>query len=92
MVGCDHRVRIPAVEPPGYDAAMLHSYSLLVPDTAAQIRRELAHLLDGDTGRFAELVVIAELLHGVARGANHVLAGPLRHRAAAVLGRNLANR
>src|SRR6266511_1809042 len=54
--------------PTGYDAAMLHAYSLLVSKVAAQIRRELAHVLDTPAGRFAELVVITELLHATTRG------------------------
>jgi signal transduction histidine kinase len=32
--------------PAGYDAAMLHSYSLLVPAIAARVRAELADALD----------------------------------------------
>lgn len=77
--------------PPGYDAATLHSYSILAPDTAQQIRHEFAHLLDSDTGRQAELVVITDLLHSIAQGTNPALAGPLRHRAELVLGRSLAD-
>lgn len=71
--------------PPGYDAAMLHSYSLLVPETAAQIHQELSHLLNGPHGRFAERVVITELLHGVTQGANQILTEPLRLRVASIL-------
>jgi len=75
--------------PAGYDAATLHSYSLLVPPVAARIRRELACILDTPAGRFAELVVITELLHGAARGDNLALSGPLRQRAALLLGRTV---
>ncbi|WP_223830603.1 aminoglycoside phosphotransferase/kinase family protein [Nocardiopsis quinghaiensis] len=75
--------------PAGYDAAMLHSYSLLVPMTAARIRAELAHVLDTPAGRFAELAVITELLHGTARGDNTELREPLRNRAQHLLGRTL---
>ncbi|MGW4804768.1 hypothetical protein [Kitasatospora sp. NPDC004272] len=68
------------VAPAGYDAAVLHSYSLLVPETAAEVRRRLGHVLDTPAGRFAELVVITELLQTTARGDNLDLAGPLRGR------------
>jgi hypothetical protein len=71
--------------PAGYDAAMLHSCTLLVPGVAERVRSELADMLDTPTGRFAELVAITELLHGTTRGANLPLAEPLRHRAAGLL-------
>ncbi|WP_256178263.1 hypothetical protein [Kitasatospora aureofaciens] len=70
------------VAPAGYDAALLHAYSLLVPDTATEVRRWLGHILDTSSGRFAELVVITELLQTVARGDNLELEGPLRARLA----------
>ncbi|MFB9961656.1 phosphotransferase [Sinosporangium siamense] len=73
--------------PTGYDAAVLHSYSLLVPAVAARIRDRLAHLLDTPAGRFAELAVITELLEFNARDDNLDLAAPLRDRAAHLLGR-----
>lgn len=72
--------------PVGYDAATLHSYSLLVPTVAARVRAELAHLLNTDTGRIAELAVITELLHTTTHGDNTDLAEPLRQRAAELLG------
>lgn len=72
--------------PAGYDAATLHSYSLLVPDIAASVRRELAHILDTPAGRFAELAAITELLHTAARGGNAALTEPLRRRASVLLG------
>lgn len=75
--------------PTGYDAATLHTYSLLVPSTAARIRAELAHLLNTPAGRFAELVVITEFLHGVARGRNAELHDPLLRRAEQLLERAL---
>jgi len=74
--------------PPSYDAATLHSYSLLAPDTATQINRELAHLLDTTTGQHAELIVITELLHTADQGINPTLTRPLRHRAETILGRS----
>lgn len=73
--------------PAGYDAATLHSYSLLVPAIAARVRRELAHILNTPGGRFAELAVITELLHTAARGDNAALTEPLRERAATLLRR-----
>ena len=75
--------------PAGYDAAMLHSYSLLVPAAAACIHDELAHLLDTAAGRFAELAVISELLHTATKGSNLALAEPLRQRAAVLLQREV---
>lgn len=80
--------RAGASPPSSYDA-VLHSYSLLVPGLAARIRGELAHLLDTSTGRFAELVVITQLLHSTTRGDNLELAEPLRNRAALLLGRTV---
>ncbi|MBB4925891.1 hypothetical protein [Kitasatospora kifunensis] len=68
------------VAPAGYDAALLHAYSLLVPETAADVRRRLDHILDTPTGRFAELVVITELLQTTTRGDNLELEEPLRRR------------
>ncbi|WP_433531299.1 phosphotransferase [Micromonospora sp. CA-263727] len=71
--------------PAGYDAATLHTYSLLTPATSADITRELAHLLHGAIGRYAELTVITELLHAATNGTTPALAEPLRRRAAAIL-------
>ena len=71
--------------PTGYDAAMLHSYSLRTPRTAAMVRIELADILNTPAGRFAELATITELLHSTTRGDNLDLAAPLRQRAAHVL-------
>ncbi|NEA47835.1 hypothetical protein [Streptomyces sp. SID10815] len=70
--------------PAGYDAALLHAYSLAVPETARRVRRELATVLDTDAGRFAELAVITELLQSAGRGDNLALVHPLRRRAAEV--------
>ncbi|MFJ2867117.1 hypothetical protein [Kitasatospora sp. NPDC087314] len=66
--------------PAGYDAALLHAYSLLVPTTAAEIRLRLGHILDSPSGCFAELVVITELLQTTTRGENLDLEAPLRSR------------
>ncbi|MFF3069933.1 hypothetical protein [Kitasatospora sp. NPDC057936] len=72
--------------PAGYDAALLHSYSLLVPDIAARIRQQLAHVLDTPAGQFAELVVITELLQTTTRGDNLDLEEQLRRRLFAIIG------
>ncbi len=73
--------------PAGYDAATLHSYSLLVPAAAARVRHELAHILDTPAGRYAELAVISEVLDGTSCLDDLALVGPLRQRAALILGR-----
>ncbi|WP_345695751.1 hypothetical protein [Kitasatospora terrestris] len=73
------------IAPAGYDAALLHSYSLLVPATANEIRERLGHILDTPEGRFAELAVITELLQTTTRGDNLDLEGPLRKRLAELL-------
>lgn len=75
--------------PAGYDAATLHSYSLLVPPVAARIRTELVEMLDTPAGRFAELVAITELLQAATRGDHLALAEPLRWRASLILGRTV---
>jgi hypothetical protein len=75
--------------PRGYDAAMLHSYSLLVPEAAERVRHELGYILETPDGHFAELVVICELLHAADGGRTRALVQPLRQRAASLLGRSL---
>lgn len=72
--------------PTGYDAAVLHTHSLLVPPVAARIRHELAHLLATPAGRHAELVVITQLLH---TSKDPHLLPPLHTRAADLLGRSI---
>ncbi len=74
--------------PAGYDAATLHSYSLLVPAAATRVRRELAHILNTPAGRYAELAVISEILDSTTQGENLELAEPVRRRAALLLGRS----
>ncbi|MFF4814519.1 hypothetical protein ACFY2K_08010 [Kitasatospora sp. NPDC001309] len=66
------------IAPAGYDVALLYSYSLLVPATAAEIRQRFSHLLDSRCGHFAQLVVITELLQSNTRGDNLELEAPLR--------------
>lgn len=73
--------------PTGYDAAVLHSHSLLIPSVAARIRCELDDVINTPEGRYAELAVITQLLHSTTRGDNLELAAPLRHRAERLLGR-----
>jgi hypothetical protein len=75
--------------PTGYDAAVLHTHSLLTPSVAARVRTELGYVLETPAGRFAELVVITELLEAITRGDNLELAGPLRTRAAQLLRRSV---
>lgn len=72
--------------PAGYDAALLHAYSLAVPETAERVRRELSDILASEAGRFAELVVITELLQSAERGDNRELVPALRQRAGEVSG------
>ena len=72
--------------PAGYDAALLHAYSLLVPETAAEVRHRLGHVLGTPAGRFAELVVITELLQSVDRGDHLELERALRARLTRLLG------
>ncbi|GAA1987306.1 hypothetical protein GCM10009738_79020 [Kitasatospora viridis] len=71
--------------PVGFDAAMLHSYSLLVPEVAAQVRHHLGHVLETPAGRFSELAVITMLLQSAERGDHLDRATPLRERAALLL-------
>lgn len=62
--------------PVGYDAALLHAFSLRVPDLAERVRAEFP-ILDTPDGRIAEMVVTAELLDAVVRGEHAELAEPL---------------
>jgi hypothetical protein len=71
--------------PPGYDAATLHSYSLLVPEATTQIARELGNLLGSPGGQYAELAVITEMLHAATQGIHPELTEALRQRAAAIV-------
>ncbi|MFB6844726.1 hypothetical protein ACFCXS_07660 [Streptomyces sp. NPDC056373] len=73
------------IAPAGFDAAMLHTYSLLVPEVSGQVRDHLGDVLDTQAGRFAELVVITQLLQTNSRGDNLELEEALRQRAAELL-------
>lgn len=63
--------------PAGFDAAMLHAYSLVHPKTAARVRQAFP-ILDSPAGRAAEIVVTASLLQSIDRGDHPDLAQPLR--------------
>ncbi|MFE2374273.1 phosphotransferase [Streptomyces sp. NPDC059398] len=72
--------------PYGYDVGLLHANSLLVPEAAARIRGEFAHILDSPGGRIGELAALAEMLQAVARGWYPELAPRLMARAHAITG------
>jgi len=72
------------IAPAGYDAAMLHTYSLAEPDVAARVRGHFP-ILDTPDGLLAETIVVTELLQGlVERGDNRAVEIPLLHRADAL--------
>ncbi|MGW3189865.1 phosphotransferase [Streptomyces ardesiacus] len=77
--------------PAGYDAALLHAYSLGMPETSERVRRELSTVLDSEEGRFAELAVVTELLQSAERGDNVELVPALRQRAEEVWRRMIAD-
>jgi len=74
--------------PAGYDAARLHTAALFAPRTARRIRTELAQYLDSPSGRYAELVVITELLEAVSQGTGLDIHNALHARAHQLLGRH----
>ncbi|MGI5262399.1 hypothetical protein [Streptomyces angustmyceticus] len=67
--------------PVGYDAGLLHAYSLSVPGTAARIRHEFADILDTPDGRAGELVALAQLLQACNKGVHPRLAPLIAGRA-----------
>ncbi|MFG1876691.1 phosphotransferase [Sphaerisporangium sp. NPDC049003] len=71
--------------PAVYDIALLAAHTMLVPATEGRLRAEFADLLDSTEGRFAELVVLAELLQTTTRGDNLDLAPALHRRAAELI-------
>ncbi|WP_437086841.1 phosphotransferase [Streptomyces sp. enrichment culture] len=79
------------IAPAGYDAALLHAYSIGVPETAERVRREFFSVLDTEDGRFSELVVITELLQSAERGDGLELVAALRRRAEEVWQRMTAD-
>ncbi|MGW0708163.1 phosphotransferase [Streptomyces sp. NPDC002643] len=70
--------------PTGYDAAMLLTYSLLVPEFAHRIR-DTFPVLKTEPGRVAQIIVITELLQSASRG-DHPELVPALHTLAAELG------
>ncbi|MFD0123625.1 hypothetical protein [Streptomyces virginiae] len=65
--------------PYGFDAATLHVFSLLVPETADRVRVELAPILDRPEARTAVLTVCAQVLQAADRTDFYTaLAGPVR--------------
>ncbi|MFH8642292.1 phosphotransferase [Streptomyces goshikiensis] len=65
--------------PYGYDAATLYLYALLVPETAARIRTELAPVLGRPEARTGLLTVAAQILQAQDRTSFYAeLASPLR--------------
>lgn len=72
--------------PAGYDVAQLAAFTMFAPATQARLREELASFLDTPEGRFAELVVLAELLHMTTNGHHTEAADDLLRRARALVG------
>ncbi|MDE3721231.1 phosphotransferase [Nocardiopsis sp. N85] len=62
--------------PAGYDAAVLHTYALPVPEVARRVREEFAESLDGRDGRLAQIVVAAEVIHSAAHDDLHAALEP----------------
>lgn len=58
------------IAPAGLDCAMLHTYSLLAPGTAATIRHVFADQLETPAGHFAELIATALILRTTHNGDN----------------------
>ncbi|GAA1442063.1 phosphotransferase [Nocardiopsis tropica] len=66
--------------PAGYDAAVLHAYSLAVPETAAKVREVFADMLDNQDGRLAHLVICAEIVQAAERDPLHARLAPYARR------------
>ncbi|MFI1652158.1 hypothetical protein ACH4XT_35235 [Streptomyces avidinii] len=73
--------------PVGFDAGLLHAYSLRVPDVAARVRAEFTRVLDTPAGRIGELAALCEMLQSVARGEYADLADAVMDRARVLTGR-----
>lgn len=71
--------------PAGTDAANLYCMTLLVPEVAAEVHDVFADVLDTPTGRTAQILVTARLLHRAALGDFPDLVAPLRRHAAFLL-------
>jgi hypothetical protein len=75
---------VPGHPPDGAAGGFARSRSRYVaPAAATRVRRELGHILDTSARRFAELVVITEVLHGITHGDDLDLAHPVRNHASA---------
>ena len=72
--------------PTGYDQAILLAYSLPQPETAAEVRRRFAAVLNTEAGRAAQLIVAAELLQSASRGDHPDLVPLLRAQVREVYG------
>ncbi|MGH3569403.1 MAG: aminoglycoside phosphotransferase [Pseudonocardia sp.] len=77
--------------PAGYDAACLLAHSLLVPDTAARVRAELAGQLESRDGLLAQLYATTRLLQRVEQGDYPGMAVPLHRNAEQVIERLAAD-
>lgn len=78
--------------PVGYDAGLLHAYSLRAPATARRVRTTFAHILDTPAGRTGELVALAQLLQVIARGHHQEIAEAISARAELLTGRPVPRR
>lgn len=67
-----------SLAPAGTDAALLLTYSLAVPETAARVRGLFSDVLDGEGGRLALLFAAANVWTAVKAGFHPHLADPLR--------------
>ncbi|WP_159945321.1 MULTISPECIES: phosphotransferase [unclassified Nocardiopsis] len=74
--------------PAGYDAAVLYAYALAEPDTAVQVRKAFADVLDTEDGRLAQLLICAEIIQAAPRDDMHTRLAPHAHAHA----RNLLDR
>ncbi|MEU3017761.1 phosphotransferase [Nocardiopsis sp. NPDC007018] len=74
--------------PVGYDAAVLHTYALPAPESAARVRAEFADVLECRVGRFSQLLIAAEVIQAAERDDLHARLLPhVRHRVGELLAR-----
>jgi aminoglycoside phosphotransferase (APT) family kinase protein len=57
--------------PTGYDAAVLHTYALPQPKTAARVREVFADVMETETGWFSQLIIAAEVIQAAERDDLH---------------------
>lgn len=74
-----------SLAPRGLDAAMLLIYSLGHPPSAARVRDLFADVLDGESGRVAQVYAAAEVLSAVDNGFHPHLEAPIRRHLAHLL-------